>query len=239
MEIFNTTGQNLTQSGVILVTKSIGEILVCSTKDLNALTTEKISVEVERLSGNLQITKGFMFLRDFILLTTFNADAVTSDATFKTTAECEICEGGAIRLVEKDVIKIALTGLDPAEDYTLNVIEMPSLSEKTLSFENKSMSSDEKTKEFDVSDCDLLIMDNSNTIEEVAYTYLNGVTVRYTMKELRIMSRAVDPVGYVKQDGTVKSSFTDILQLPLFSVQRIEVRKEQGDIVNLILRQEA
>lgn len=239
MELFNSTGKNITKSDVLLVTKSIGELIVCSTLDIDAFTTEQISIEVERLAGNLQITKGFMSLRDFILLTTFNADAVTSDSVFKTSAECEICEGGSILLTEKDVIKIQVTGLKTAEAYVINGIEMPSTSHKTLSFDNKSMASDEKTKSFDVEECDLLLIDNSNDIEEISYTYLNGVAVRYTLHELRVMSRAVDPVAYVRQDGTVKSGFPSKLQLPLFGVQSIEVRKVQGTVINIIQRLEA
>lgn len=239
MELFNSTGKNLSKSEVLLVTKSIGEVLLATTVDIDDLVDEQISIEVERLRGNLQITKGFMSLRDFILLTTFNADAVTSDPTYKTTAVCEICENGSIELVEKDVIKIQLIGLDPAEAYVLNGIEMPSTSNKTLSFDNKSMAADEKTKSFDVEDCDLLLIDNNDAIEEISYTYLNGVTVRYTLHELRIMARAVDPVAYVKQNGNVKSGFASKLQLPLFSAQQIEVRKSQGTVINLIQRLEA
>jgi hypothetical protein len=239
MELFNSQGQNVTKSPVLLVTKAIGALIVSTTLDVEALTTEQISIEVEKLTGNLQITKGFMSLADFIYLTTFNGDAVTADPTYKTTAECEICENGAIFLNEKDVIKIQLTGLKTAETYVLNGIEMPQTSEQTLSFENKSMASDEKNKVFDIYHCDLALLDNSNTIEEVSYTYFNDVVVRYTLHELRVLSRSVDPVAYVKQDGTVKSGFTAKLQLPLFGVRAIEIRKTQGSIVNLLTRLEA
>jgi hypothetical protein len=101
------------------------------------------------------------------------------------------------------------------------------------------MNADERQKAFDVYDCDLVLLDNSDTIEEVAYTYLNDVVIRYTIHELRILSRSVDPVGYVRQDGTVKSLFDGKLQLPLFGVKNIEIRKTQGTIINLLTRIEA
>ncbi|MGL3000513.1 hypothetical protein [Flavobacterium sp. RSSB_23] len=239
MEIFNSSGKNITKSDVLLVTKPIGALIVSSSLEVDALTTESIEVFVERLSGNIQITEGVMALKDFILLTTFNGDAVSADATYKTTAECELSENGAIVLSEKDVIKIKLSGLKTAETYVINTIEMPQLSDKVLQFTNRSMNADERQKAFDVYDCDLALLDDSATIEEIAYTYLNDVVVRYTLHELRVLSRSVDPVGYVKNDGTVKSLFNGKLQLPLFGVKNIEIRKSQGSIINLLTRIEA
>lgn len=239
MEIFNSSGKNITKSETLLITKAIGSIIVSTNVEVDSLTTEEISIEVEKQTGNQEITKGFMLLKDFILLTTYNGDAVTSDEVYKTTAECEICEDGAIHLEEKDVIKIQLKGLKTANVYVLNGIESPQTTQKSLSFENKSMSADEKSKTFDVYDSDLVLMDNKAEIEEVAYTFVNDVVVKYTLHELRVLSRSVDPIGYVKQDGTTKSAFSGKLQLPLLSVKSIEIRKSQGSIVNLIVRKEA
>lgn len=239
MEIFNSAGKNLEKSDVILLTKAISSLVVSTTVPVDALTDEQIAVEVERLSGNLEITKGNMSLKDFILLTTFNGDAVTSDDTFETTAECEICENGSIHLDEKDVIKIRLSGLKPTETYVLNGIEAPETSLQVLSLENKSMASDEKSKVFDVYDCDIVLLDAHQSIEEIAYTYLNDVVVKYTLHELKVLSRSIDPVGYVRKNGTVKASFAGKLQLPLFGVKSIEIRKTQGSIINMVVRKEA
>lgn len=239
MELFTSEGKNLTKSGVLLLTKSIGSLIVSMSVDVEDLTTEQIKIEVERKTGNLEITKGFMSLFDFIALTTFNDDAVTADAKYKTTAVCEIAEDGAVFLDEKDVIKIELAGLKAAQTYVLNGIEEPQTSEKVLSFENKSMSSDDKDKNFEIEHCDLALIDNSDTITEVAYTFLNENVVKYTLHELRCLSRQVDPVAYIRQDGTTLSGFASKLQLPLFGVKSINVRKSQGSIVNLLCRIEA
>lgn len=239
MEIFNSQGKAVTKSGVQVLNKAIGSVIIAMSLDVEALTTEQISIEVEKLTGNEEITKGFMALADFIYMTTFNGDAITSDVNYKTTAQCEICEDGSIELGEKDVIKIELIGLKTAETYVINGIEEPQTSSKTLSFENKSMGADDKSKTFDVAMCDIAILDNSDTILEVAYSFENGVVVKYTLHEIRVLSRSVDPLAYVRQDGTVKSGFASKIQLPLFGVNSIEVRKAQGSIVNLIVRREA
>ena len=239
MEIFNSAGKNLDKSDVLLLTKSIGSLVVSSSVAVDDMEDEQISIEVERLSGNLEITKGNMSLKDFILLTTFNGDAVTSDDDYETTAECEICENGAIHLDEKDVIKIRLTGLTPAATYVLNGIEAPDTSLQVLSLENKSMASDEKSKVFDVYDCDIVLLDSHPSIEEIAYTYINDVVVKYTLHELKVLSRSIDPVGYVRKNGTVKASFVGKLQLPLFGVKSIEIRKAQGKVINMVVRKES
>lgn len=239
MEIFNSQGKNLTKSGVQVLNKAIGSLIVSMSIDFEELTTEQISIEVEKLTGNEEITKGYMSLADFILMTTFKGDAITSDAIYKTTAQCEICENGSIELGEKDVIKIELIGLKSANTYVVNGIEEPQTSHKTLSFENKSMSSDDKSKTFDVAFAELAILDNNDSILEVAYSFENGVVVKYTLHELRVLSRSIDPLAYVRQDGSVKCAFAGKLQIPLFGVNSIEVRKTQGSIVNLIVRREA
>lgn len=239
MEIFNSQGKNITKSGVQVLNKAIGSVIISMSLDVEALTTEQISIEVEKLTGNEEITKGYMSLADFIYMTTYKGDAITADANYKTTAQCEICEDGSIELGEKDVIKIELIGLKTAETYVINGIEEPQTSPKTLSFENKSMSQDDKSKTFDVAHSDLAILDNSDTIIEVAYSFENGVVVKYTLHELRVLSRSVDPLAYVRQDGSVKSGFANKIQIPLFGVNSIEVRKSQGAIVNLIVRREA
>ena len=62
MEIFNSAGKNLEKSDVILLTKAISSLVVSTTVPVDELTDEQIAVEVERLSGNLEITKGNMSL---------------------------------------------------------------------------------------------------------------------------------------------------------------------------------
>lgn len=239
MEIFNSQGKNVTKSGVLLQTKSFSSLLFSCSLALESLTTEQIKVEVERKTGNLEITKGFMPLLDFILLTTFNDDAVTSDANYKTLAVCEIAEDGYIYLDEKDNIKVELQGLKTAETYVLNTIEEPQASDKVLFFENKSMGSDDKDKNFEIEHCDLALLDNSNDITEVAYTFMNDAVVKYTLHELRCLSRQVDPVAYIRQDGTTASGFASKVQIPLFGVKSINIRKSQGSIVNLLCRIES
>lgn len=237
MEIYNGTGK--TTTGTILLTKSISTILVASTLAFDELTSETIRVEVERANGsNFEITKGSMSLKDFILINTYGDDAITSDVArgYDLVAVCEICNEGSIHLFEKDVIKITLNGLVATETYVLNGIEEPQTSTEIYSFEHKSMSSEDTNKDFNVSGYDICILDKSNSIEEINYTFSNGQVVKYSLFELECMSKAIDPVAYVKKDGTIRSSFTDKIQLPLYAVENLNIRKSQGTVINIILR---
>lgn len=236
-KIFDSTGANITKSGSILVTKGFRALLIRTTLEYEALTTEQIKVEIERADGgNHEITKGFKSLKDFLLATTYMGDALTSDLVYATIAECEICEGGNIELQEKDVIKFEMQNLKAASAYVVNTLEDDENSDHVLEFEDKSMSSEDTNKIFQVAGNDLLVMTKSSTIDEIAYYFENGNVVKYTLDELVCLSSSVDPVAYIRNKGTVSSSFPDRIQLPLEGVNSIEIRKSQGSLINLFLR---
>lgn len=238
MEIYNGTGKATT--GTILLTKGISALVVASSIAFEQLKDETIRVEIERANGsNFEITKGTMSLADFILATTYGEDAVTANMarSLATIAVCEISAQGAVHLFEKDVIKVTLAGLNPSETYVLNGIEEPETGTEVYSFERKSMAPDDTNKDFNVAGFDILVLDKSEDIEEVNYTFENGRTVKYTLFELEAMSASVDPVAYVMSSGVVASVFQKKIQLPLVAVTNVNIRKVQGTkVVSLILR---
>lgn len=237
MQIYKGTGN--TTTGTILLTKSISALIIATSLEYEELTDETIRVEVERANGsNFEITKGSMSLKDFILINTYGSDALVSDnaKALGLIAVCEICNNGSIHLFEKDVIKVTLDKLKVAETYSLNGIEEPQTSTEVYSFEQKSMSSEDTNKDFSVFGYDVLVLDKSDSIEEVNYTFTNGQVVKYSLFELEALSKSIDPVAYVKANATVRSGFADKIQLPLLAVSNVNIRKSQGSVINLILR---
>lgn len=237
MEIYKGTG--VTTTGTILLTKSISTLVIATQLEYAALTNETIRVEVERANGsNFEITKGSMSLKDFILANTYGEDAIISDEVrdLGLIAVCEVSDEGSIHLFEKDVIKIALNNLDATKVYAINGIEEPQTSTKVFSFEQKSMSSEDTNKDFSVFGYDLMVLDKSDSIEEINYTFTNGQVVKYSQYELEVLSKSIDPVAYVKKNATVNSAFPDKIQLPLVAVSNVNIRKAQGSVINLILR---
>jgi hypothetical protein len=60
--------------------------------------------------------------------------------------------------------------------------------------------------------------------------------VKYLPFELEVMSRDVDPIQAINQDGTVSMGVDGRLSLPLHDVLSIEVNKQQGQIINFVVR---
>ncbi|OCB78822.1 hypothetical protein [Flavobacterium crassostreae] len=237
MEIFKKTG--VKESGIIPVTKGVSTLILALEKEYKDLTTETIRVEIERANGtNFEITKGLMSLKDFLLATTYGEDALVSDLPrgFGLVATCEIALNGAIHLFEKDVIKVELKGLDETKKYQINGIEEPLTTTQIFSFEHKSMGSEDTNKDFNVEGYDILVLDKDDSIEEINYSFDNGKIVKYSLFELEVLSKSIDPVAYVKSNNSIQSSFPDKIQLPLIAVVNVNIRKTQGKTINLILR---
>jgi hypothetical protein len=234
MQIANITG--VTKSNELQITKSIGALIVQSSLSLDALTTEKISVYVERGNGNNIILANKIFLKDFILASTYGTEAVQSNATFKTVALCELALHGGILLADKESIKITLEDLIAGETYQLNGVEEPTSTKTMYMFEQKSIASEEYNKKINLFHFDLAVITKSSTISDISFTYENHAVVKYLPAELEVLSSDVDPIQYITQDGTVSQGLTDRLVMPLVHVDFVEINKTQGTIVNIVVR---
>lgn len=238
MELGTTKGKNVSTLSLI-VNKAIGSIVLYTDLAIDNLDKETINIQVERANGsNIDVTNGSVPLKEFILCATYGDDAITSNIKIgaQTVAVLELCEHGGIHLFEKDQIKINFNNLQTKAFYLVDGIEEPITSQDLYRYERKSMNSEHVNTDFDVRSFDTCVMTDDDSIEEVNYTFDNGQTVKYTPRELRALAVDADPVGYVTADGTVRSSFDNLLQLPLSGVVNINVRKSQGTLVNLLLR---
>jgi len=148
MKIAEITGK--LKSDEITVTKSIGSIIVCTTKTLDQLTNEKISIYIERGNGNNVIVANKVSLKDFILASTYGSEAVQSDGSLSTVALCEIALNGSILLAEKESIKIQLDDLISTQTYSLYGVEEPNYTNDLYFFEQKTIASEEFNKKIDV-----------------------------------------------------------------------------------------
>lgn len=234
MKIKSITG--VTKSDEITVTKSIGSlVLAVDGLALDALTTEKISVYIERGNGSNVILANKVLLLDFILASTFGGEATQSDATYETVAVCELAVEGGIFLAEKESIKIVLEDLNALKTYDLYGIEEPSLTNQLYHFEQKTVASEEFSKKVDVLGFDLAVMTTHATIQDVSYKFTNGQIVKYLPFELQALSRDIDPIQAI--NGTaVLQGVSSRLTLPLLGVESIEINKSQGAVINFVVR---
>ncbi|QKJ63829.1 hypothetical protein [Flavobacterium sp. M31R6] len=233
MKIINLNG--VTKSQEITVSKSIGALIVCSDVAVQNLSTEKISVYVERANGSNVILANKIPLKDFILASTYGNEAIQSDPNFHTIALCELAMDGGIFLDEKEQIKILLEDLIDANEYELHGVEEPNATNNLYFFEQKTIASEEFSKKMDVHGFDLAIMTVKATIHDVSYTFESGQVVKYSPFELQTLSSNVDPVSYIN-GVDVYQRIDGRLSLPLVHVDYIEVNKSQGDVINFVVR---
>lgn len=243
MKIASITG--VTKSQELTVTKSIGSlVLAIDGLALSALTTEKISVYIERANGSNIILANKILFKDFILASTYGSSATQSDATYECIALCELAHEHGIMLGEKESIKIQLDDLiNAGVTYDLFGIEEAHTTNELYIFELKTVASEEFSKKVDVKGFDLAIMTTSNTVNDVQFRYVladelgneNKQIVKYLPFELQTISRDIDPLQAI--NGTaVLQGLTDRVTLPLVGVDQIEVNKSQGAVINFVVR---
>ncbi|RTY69687.1 hypothetical protein [Flavobacterium sp. LB2P53] len=234
MKIKSITG--VTKSDEITITKSIGSLIIAvDGLALDALTTEKISVYIERGNGSNVILANKVLLVDFILASTFGGEATQSDSIYETIAVCELAVDGGIFLAEKESIKIVLEDLIALKTYDLYGIEEPTLTNQLYHFEQKTVASEEFSKKVDVLGFDLAIMTVHSSISDLSYKFVNGQIVKYLPFELQSLSRDIDPIQAI--NGTaVSQGVSSRLSLPLLGVDSIEINKSQGAVINFVVR---
>ncbi|RUT68757.1 hypothetical protein D0817_19265 [Flavobacterium cupreum] len=234
MKIATITGVTKTQE--LTVTKSIGSIIISSGLALGQLTTEKITIYIERGNGSNVILANKVLLKDFILASTYGTEATQSDSNNGFIALCEIADEGSVYLAEKESIKIVLEDLDEDMRYDLHGIEEPVSTNNLYFFEQKTVASEEFNKKIDVQGFDLAIMTVDATVSDLSYQYSNGQVVKYLPFELQTLSRDIDPIQALSQNGTVVQGLIDRLTLPLVGVVGLEINKSQGYVINFVVR---
>lgn len=229
MKIATITG--VTKSPELQVTKAIGALILSSDLALSALTTEKISIYIERGNGSNVILANKVLLKDFILASTYGTENTQSDESNALIALCELADEGSIYLADKESIKITLEDFIAGKRYELHGIEEPQQTNNLFFFEQKSVASEEFNKKIDVQGFDLAVMTVDESVSDLSYQYANGQVV-----ELQTLSRDIDPIQAVLADGKVLQGLTDRLTLPLVAVVGIEINKSQGSIINFVVR---
>ena len=226
----------ITDTGELLVTKGIGSLLVLMGRTPDELTTEKISVWVERSGKNVDLAKDLL-LKDFLLLGTFQEDAILSNATYKSMALCDLTEdGGFIYLAETETIKVLLYDLVSTIAYGLMGIEEPVASKDLLKFERKTISADDITRDIDTKGFDLMSLQKHASITEVQLMFDNGSTCKYNPVELEALTLSVDQIQYINQTGEVTSASSDRFIIPLHGIVQVTISKSAGTRLECAMR---
>lgn len=234
MEIYNATG--VLKTGELKVNKSIGSLIICSSRALSALTNEIITIWIERANGSNESIATNIPLVDFVMLSVYGGESVQSNATFNMMAVCEIAPEGSVRLYEGESLKFKVDSLIAGETYAFYGIEEPLSSDHVFMFEKKTVASEDTSKKLDVAGFDLAVVNTLASVDTLSYQYANKEVVKYLPIELQVLSRDVDPIQSIANDGTVEQSIGTLVTLPLLAVDQIEVQKVAGTLINFTLR---
>lgn len=240
MNLIDTTGVEKVSTTTL---NEIGKLGFYTDLEFNALSTETIQIIVERNGAdNINITKGAIPLKDYILALTYGKDAIGSFPTahyetFRTAVICELSDSGNIELVGSDKIVISLANLQVANRYVLDGIVTEDTNPDTSDIyilEEKIISADQKDVTISVDNSEVVVLDDLQEITEVNIMHLNGRTTKHSMRELRMISIDNDPLAYVKNNGNVVSSYIGKIQLDTKRIKSINIVKSPTVQVRMI-----
>ncbi|TXI68908.1 MAG: hypothetical protein E6Q46_00350 [Flavobacterium sp.] len=234
MESYIATGRTKTDEQKI--TKSIASLIICSTKTVDELTNENITVWIERVNGSNVYLAQSVKLSDFLMLTNFGSDAIQSDATYKTIALCELSSDGAVQLNEGESLKYKIDSLISTHTYAVYTVEDPVNTLELFLFDRKTIGSEELQKSLDVRNADLCVIDMHPSIKEISFKYENGMQVKFLPFELRTIARDIDPVFSINQNASVSQGHSQKVCLPLVAVNSIEFVKDTGAVIEITTR---
>lgn len=224
-----------TESNEIVLNKGIQALIVACGLKPHELTTEIISVWVEKAGKNIDSAKE-MLLKDFIALGTYAEDIVQSNATFGTIASVDLTkDAGYIHLSEAETIKFKLRNLVADKSYQLHGIEGFAPSTNLYMYERKSMGSEDVSRDFDVKGYDLASLQNHASITEVSLTHENGSVCKFTPFELEVMARTADSANFI-EGSVLKVSQSDRIIFAVHQIVNVNVRKEPGTRLDFSLR---
>ncbi len=241
MELYNATGKTKTEE--IRNAKPIFALLIQTDCPFDEISTETITVFVERANGSNTEIANQVLLKDFIMLSTYGQSAVYSGNGYKTNALCELTAGGAVALAENEAVKFKLDNLKSAKTYVVNGLEEFASTDVLSKFDRKVALSEETQRDFETSKYNSVAITNYSALEELQLTFDNGQVCKYKKAEVIALSVDADPVqrlfNSATADGLAQSVdvlLNDKLVLPLVGVQKLQVIKAIGNSVNLTFK---
>lgn len=223
-------------SGIISCTKGVGSLLIAYGLGLNELTTEKVTIWIEKQGENVYIANK-MELKKFLGLSILGADASYADAVFHKFV-CELTrDEGAIHLDPNEELKIEFTGLIETKPFFVRGIESNFQSAyHPIEFESLNMHTDSVTRDFPNNgqfDMALVQCTDSTTFE---IEWENGRTQYADFEELFALNRQIDPIIGVTSAGAIINGITNHVYIPMAGVKTLRVRKDAGELLTAAFR---
>ncbi len=237
--ILDTTGKAQANPGMVVISKGFESLLLETNVPFESIANEKIAIRLQRKSGNLDLFEGGTIeLNRLIQMCSTKQGAISYNAQGLLSIVLDLTPIGNIPLGSNEEIQITLTSLDSTKNYKLSTIEAPFDAVELYHYSKKILNAATLKDDFIVSDCDVMLLQNSADVGEIRLDYADArykQTVHY-LNEIEAINRQNDPVVSVSAAGVVKSTFADYIVLALPGVKRVEVNKVEGNLYKTYLR---
>lgn len=237
--ILDTTGKAQANPPMLVVSKGFESLLFVTNVAYENLANEKISIKIQRKSGNIDIFEGGSIeLKRFLQMCSTGQGAITQTAAGMVSIICDITPMGNIPLGQNEEIQITLTGLDSTKIYQLSTIEAPFDAVELYQYSKKIMNAATLKDDFIVTDCDVVLLENSADVGEIRLDYADPAYKQtvHTLDELEAVYRQGDPISQISSTGSVKTMFTDYYVVVTNGVKRLEINKVEGSLYRVYLR---
>lgn len=231
-------------TGEVEIEKGIGALMIAATS-VQTVLDARIRVWIESQNGVDEIIDDVSVM-DALLMGVFGDSALQSEGVIECIGRIPLTkDGGAISLLPQQKIKMEVKGLytGAAHKFMLYGTEEPLYTSQVRLYEKRNLTVDQTSVDLNVLGFDMLVIPYSQHITEIQLTWSNGSTTRHTLFELMVDSKSIDPIQYVKVDGTVGAEFSRIF-IPLSNehsgirISSVNFRKVSGNALQIALRQE-
>lgn len=228
---YSSTG--LTKSPELRINRPIFALLLIADLPFTDLSSERISVDIERSGGsNTTICNQFP-VAPLATLGSHGFPAIVSTAQdFKAML---VLASGAIQLKETETIKVTLTGLDASKTYSLHSIESPRVALNPFKYEQKVIGSDDVSKDFEIMGFAKCQISGISEVNQIFLTHQNGTLNKFEVPELVALAEADDIITII-QDGQIMTSPDDSTIFDVSELVKMEVFKESGSPVVIYLK---
>lgn len=199
--------------------------------DLKALDASKstITMYVDGAKGkDERIATQYPLLPYLLLSTIAEGQIIETDKGF--TAYCPLTDSANILLQEKETLNIDLKNLPSQSTAIIDTLEYPLDGGNLITFERKVITSEESRRKIDVTNSDYVLFKDLENAEDVHFLYDNGKSIKYSVEEIKAISRDFDPIKIINKDGTVTPTIDGYTSMNLGGVQSIEIYKGAGQI---------
>ncbi|MBI1836841.1 MAG: hypothetical protein HYR91_06200 [Flavobacteriia bacterium] len=220
-------------------------------------TSEEITALIEKLSQTITISayykqksgKGKYYFSSFPLMDLLELAqheegvirvVYSSAEDIQIKAYLPLSNTGAIAFNNDETMTISVVGTDQGEavKYTLEMytVELPQIAHDYLDYTRLSVLQGQKEKKFDLVEFEKIMIPlrsiTSTTVISLDYT--NGVTVRYTAKELYSLGLLINDVCYASTTTGTVNGFGRFAILDCKNVKDIDIRRDSNTAFDIV-----